>query len=75
MKESVFIVSKKEAEKKSLAITSEGMHFKGQYLPIESYNLFSKKVEILDLVFKYVYLVKYKDKEYFISEELFVDSK
>ena len=75
MKESVFIVSKKEAEKKALAITSEGMHFKGQYLPIENYKLFGKEVKMLDLAFKYVYWIEFNSKEYFISEYLILNKK
>lgn len=69
------LISKKEAEQKALALTSEGMHFKGQYLPKENYKLFNKEVKVLDLAFKNVYWIEFESKEYFISEELFVDSK
>jgi len=66
----MFILSKKEAEQKALVITSEGMHFKGQYLPKESFNILGKKVEFICKAFNYAILVKYKNEEYFISEYL-----
>lgn len=67
----MFIITKQEAEKKALAITSEGMHFKGQFLPKESYNIFNKEIKVLDLAFKYVYCIEYENERYFISEDLF----
>jgi hypothetical protein len=66
----MFILNKKEAEKKALAITSEGMHFKGQYLPKESFNILGKKVKIICKAYSYVILVEYKNQEFFISEDL-----
>lgn len=66
------LISKKEAEEKALAITSEGMHFKGQFLPIESYNILGKQVKIIEKAFNYVYWIEYKNERYFISEELFL---
>lgn len=69
------IISKQEAEIKALVVTSEGMHFKGQYLPKENYKLFNKEVKVLDLAFKHVYWIEFESKEYFISEDLFVNSR
>ena len=66
----MFIITKEEAELKALAITSEGMHFKGQYLPKESFNILGKKVEFIDKAFNYVILVRYQELDYFISEDL-----
>ena len=66
----MFILSKKEAEQKALAITSEGMHFKGQYLPKESFNILGKKVKFMCKAFNYVIVVQYKNEEFFISEDL-----
>ena len=66
----MFIITKKEAEIKSLAITSEGMHFKGQYLPKESFEILGEKVELLQEAFNYVLVVRYKNKKYFISKDL-----
>lgn len=71
----MFIINKKEAEKKALAITNEGMHFKGQFLPKESFEILGKEVEFLEKAFNYVSLVKYKNKEYFISNILWEDIK
>ena len=69
-KQDMFIITKKEAEKKALAITSEGMHFKGQHLPKESYKILGKKVELIEKAFNYVLLIKFNNEEYFISEDL-----
>lgn len=65
------LISKKEAEEKALAITSEGMHFKGQFLPKHCYNILGKKVKVIELAFKFVYWIEYENEEYFISEDLF----
>lgn len=64
------LITYKESKKISLAETSEGLHFKGQFLPKKNYFLLGKEVEIIDLAFNYVYLIRYKNQEYFISEEL-----
>ena len=64
------LITYKEALEISLAETSEGLHFKGQFLPKENYFLLGKEVEIIDLAFNYVYWIRYKNKECFISEEL-----
>lgn len=64
------LITYKEALEIALAETSEGLHFKGQFLPKENYFLLGKEVEIIDLAFNYVYWIRYKNKEYFISEEL-----
>lgn len=69
----MFIITKNEAEKNALAITNEGMHFKGQYLPKENFEILGKKVEFIEKAFNYVLLVKYNNKEYFISEDLIQD--
>lgn len=66
----MFLITKEDAEKKALAITSEGMHFKGQFLPKESFEILGKEVVFLEKAFNYVLLVKYNNKEYFISENL-----
>ena len=66
----MFILSKKEAEKKALAVTIEGMHFKGQYLPKESFNILGKKVKFICKAFNYAIVVEYKKEEFFISEDL-----
>ena len=66
----MFLITKKEADKKALAITSEGMHFKGQYLPTENFEILGKKVDLIEKAFNYVLWVKYKNKEYFISQDL-----
>lgn len=65
------LISKKEAEEKALAITSEGMHFKGQFLPKHCYNILGKKVKVIELAFRFVYWIEYENEEYFISEDLF----
>lgn len=72
-KQDMFIINKEEAEKKSLAITSEGMHFKGQYISKKNYFLFGKKVNVLGKAFNYVYRIEYNGYEYFISEDLCKD--
>jgi len=66
----MFIITKEEAELKSLAITSEGMHFNGQYLPKESFKILGKKVEFIEKAFDCVLLVRYENKKYVISETL-----
>jgi len=66
----MFLINKKYATKKSLAVTSEGMHFKGQFLPKESYIILGKKIEFLGEAFNYVSHIKYNNVEYFISNEL-----
>jgi len=71
----MFIITKKEAEKKALAITSEGMHFKGQHLPKESYKIFGKKVEFIEKAFNYVLLIRFENKDFFISEDLCKDNQ
>lgn len=67
------LLTYKEAKKITLAETSEGLHFKGQFLLKEHYNILGKKVKIIDKAFNYVYLVEYNNKEYFISEDLFIN--
>lgn len=64
------LITYKEALKITLAKTNEGLHFKGQFLTKENYFLLGKEVEIINLAFNYVYWIRYKNKEYFISEEL-----
>lgn len=66
----MFLITNQEAEKKALAITSEGMHFKGQFLPKESFNLLGKEVKFISKAFEYVSLVEYENKQYFISDDL-----
>lgn len=66
----MFILNKEEAEKKALAITNEGLHFKGQYLPKESFEILGKKVDFIDNAFPLCILISYEGKRYFISEEL-----
>lgn len=66
----MFIITKEEAKIRSLAITSEGMHFKGQFLPKESFKILGKKVEFIEKSFSNVVLVKHNNKEYFISDIL-----
>ena len=66
----MFLITNQEAEKKALAITSEGMHFKGQYLPKESFNILGKEVKFISKAFEYVSLVEYENKQYFISDDL-----
>lgn len=70
----MFLITKREAYKKALAITSEGMHFKGQFLPKENFEILGKEVDFIEKVFNYVLFVKYNDKEYFISEILIKDN-
>ena len=66
----MFLITKKEADEKALAITSDGMHFKGQFLPKESFNLLGKEVKFISKAFEYVSLVEYENKQYFISDDL-----
>ena len=66
----MFLITNQEAEKKALAITSEGMHFKGQYLPKESFNILGKEVKFISKAFEYVSLIEYENKQYFISDDL-----
>ena len=66
----MFLITNQEAEKKALAITSEGIHFKGQYLPKESFNILGKEVKFISKAFEYVSLVEYENKQYFISDDL-----
>lgn len=66
----MFLITNQEAEKKALAITNDGMHFKGQYLPKESFNLLGKEVKFISKAFECVSLVEYENKEYFISDDL-----
>lgn len=64
------LITYNEALNISLAKTSEGMFFKGQYLPKRCYNILGKEVELISKVFRYVYLIEFENEEYFISEDL-----
>lgn len=69
-KQDMFLITKREAYRKALATTNEGLHFKGQFLPKENFEILGKKVDFIEKAFNYVLLVRYNNKEYFISENL-----
>ena len=64
------LITYKEALNISLAKTSEGMFFKGQYLPKRCYNILGEEVELITKAFRNVYLIKFENEDYFISEDL-----
>lgn len=68
------LISYKEALKTALVVTNEGMHFKGQFLPKHCYNILGKKVKVIELAFRFVYWIEYKNEMYFISEDLFINN-
>lgn len=65
------LISYEEALKNALVVTNEGMHFKGQFLPKNCYNILGKKVKVIKLAFRFVYWIENKNERYFISEDLF----